>query len=133
MIQILVIFISLFYFMFSFLKKAPEIPQNQYRIGGRKDRMLRFLQDRAGQEIGLNVILEKFRDISEPCRVIRYLEADWYHIENRIEYTKQWVHSFYTYLGYDLLFKKKRTKKTKRELEIYNEWFQACKELYWLN
>lgn len=26
--------------------KAPEINQSQYRIGGRKDRMLKFLQAR---------------------------------------------------------------------------------------
>jgi len=113
--------------------KAPEIAQSQYRLGGRKDRMLKFLQAREWKEIWLNVILHNFRDIADPTRTIRYLEADGYHIENKTKRNKDHsVYSTYTYLGYDLFFKKCPKKRTKREEEIYEEWFQACMTIYWL-
>lgn len=115
--------------MFSFFR-TKEIPQHQYRLGGRKDRVLTFLQSRKWEEIGLNEILKKFRDIAEPCRVIRYLEADWYHIENKMKRKKDHsIDSTYTYLGYDLLFKKCKCR-NKKEEEAYEDWFQACMAIY---
>lgn len=117
--------------MFNFFRKAPEIPQSQYRLGGRKDRVLRFFQKRQWEAVWLNEILKNFRDIADPTRTIRYLEADWYHIENKVKYNKDHsAYSTYTYLGYDLFFKKCPKKRTKREEEIYEEWFQACMTIY---
>lgn len=121
--------------MFNFFRKAheaPEIAQSQYRAGGRKDRILRFFQKRQGEAVGLNEILKNFRDIADPTRTIRYLEADWYHIENKTTHTKKACHSTYTYLGYDLLFKKpKKRTYTQEEVnlledEAYEQWYESC-------
>ena len=62
--------------MFNFFRKAPEVPQSQYRIGGRKQKMLEFFRARQGEKIPLPYILDQFRNIAEPMRVIRYLRAD---------------------------------------------------------
>lgn len=111
--------------MFNFFRKDPEVAQNQYRCGGRKDRILRFLQER--KEVGLNELLKSFRDIADPTRTIRYLEADWYHIENKVIHGNGKCYSTYIYLGYEPLFKKEKKKKKYTEEDVVNA-FNA-----WLN
>lgn len=111
---------------FLFKKSAPEVPQLQYRVGGRKDRMLKFFKARVGMEVPLPLILDTFRDIADPMRVIRYLRADGYDIRNREQGGKNVIHSFYTYYGFCGPVSKEQHY-TKKEQEAYDAGYEAAR------
>lgn len=111
-----------------FFTKAREIPQGQYRPGGRKDRMLKFFQARKDRPVPLPEILSTFRFIAEPMRVIRYLRADWYVIDNIETRKKGIVHSSYVYKGIGDIYPKTRKKTYTQEEydQAYQRGYDAC-------
>lgn len=115
---------------------AKEIPISQYRIWGRKYRMLQYFEERIGKAVALPDILRDFKDISDPTRTIRYLCADGYDIENIVKHIKGKAHSTYTYnwIG-DYCPKKKEKKYTQAELDsavdiAHEVWYQSAADHY---